>query len=547
MRLKRKPLFATALLALSLAACGPKTNNDSSSSEQASANTSDIVETSTNDATSLEESSTQSSEESSSSESESSISSEIASSSASSSSSETTPVTPGGDKGGDKGGTGDTGKGGTDKGGTGTPGSNDKENDINFSDYSTLPAINVTTDYVVGSTEERQTIESLEDYTSCKVSIDNCDDTYKKTDLTAGIRLRGNSTAGFVKKPYRIKFEGKQNLLGLNNGNRYKSWVLLADWNDYTYSRNYFSLHLGNALPNMEFSPDSKHVEVFINGQYKGIYLLTEQVQAANGRVSVDLEGQQDATIADTGFLLELEASTTRRANEGEEGKAWFKVDGYAKNGTIDDSYKVSDYTVAYYVVKSDARSEVQMEFIKNYMTSVYDAIYKTKDRDTIESLIDINSAIDMYFIQLLANDGDGNYSSIYCYKDAGGKLKFGPPWDFDNSYMGSTNSTTFYHLLNDLYKNYTWFSSAVKEKIKEYFKDDGLVAQVWNATKAEAETHRAAVEEREYVKWRDEKYGYTCLGTQYASFTAALNGLNDWLVSHKSWIGSSYNIDFNS
>ncbi|GEM_PF-4360701 len=130
---------------------------------------------------------------------------------------------------------------------------------------------------------------------------------------------------------------------------------------------------------------------------------------------------------------------------------------------------------------------------------------------------------------------------------DKGGKLKFGPPWDFDNSYMGSTNSTTFYHILNDLYKNYTWFSTAVKAKIKEYLKDDGLVSQVWNATKAEAETHRSAVEEREYVKWRDEKYGYTCLGTQYASFTAALNGLNDWLVSHKSWIGSSYNIDFNS
>lgn len=291
----------------------------------------------------------------------------------------------------------------------------------------------------------------------------------------------------------------------------------------------------------MEFACDSKHVEVFINGSYRGIYLLTEQVQVNEGRVNVDTKGEKDETLVDTGYLLELEASTTRRADEGVEGEAWFKLDDYAKAEPIDDSYKVDNNTVAYYVVKSDARSEQQMAYIKNYMTDVYDAIYKTKNREQIESLIDINTAIDMYIMQSLCNDIDGNYSSIYVYKDKGGKLKFGPPWDFDNCYMNNTNSSTFYHILSDLYKNYDWFNSLVKVQMKEYLKECGIVDQVFAATRQEVETYKDDFNNREYAKWRSTNS--TGFGNNFSTVNDALDSFENWLTAHREWMKTEYKL----
>ena len=107
-----------------------------------------------------------------------------------------------------------------------------------------------------------------------------------------GIRLRGNSTYECPKKPFRIKFDQKQSLFGLPKA---KSWVLLANYYDKSQMRNYLAYLTANKLDNLDFQPASIFVEVEINGEYQGLYLLCEQMETGTGRVDIEQDEYDQA------------------------------------------------------------------------------------------------------------------------------------------------------------------------------------------------------------------------------------------------------------
>ena len=364
---------------------------------------------------------------------------------------------------------------------------------------------------VLIETEQESEITDDTVYTGCNVTVTNCEKEYEVIKATAGIRIRGNSTQMYAKKPYRIKFEEKQQVLGLSEG-AHKSWVLLAEFNDPALLRNLVTYELASGMSGISYATDCTLVEVYINGEYNGVYLLAEQTQVDNHRIAIDETGVTDPACVDTGYLLELEADLSRRTEEGAEGEAWFAVTGYAseKDNSMQMLMERSfDEKAAYYVVKSDARSGEQMEYIKNYMIQVYDAVYKVATKEAVEELVDLPSAVDMYLVQLLANDYDNNYSSMYLYKDAGGKLQFGAPWDFDLAYGNFTGFTEaedtvyVYHLLKKL-GDYDWFREMAKDRYEELFMGEaGLVARMKTTIKQLTENYSAEFE-REYACWRE-------------------------------------------
>ena len=134
------------------------------------------------------------------------------------------------------------------------------------------------------STENKQKITSLENYVNCLVDVFNCDDEYKLEAECAGIRVRGNSTAfyGDVNQilrnqvPYRIKFDKKTNMMGLNDGAKCKSWVLLkSQWNVVP---DYMAFELAKQIMDGEYySSDCTFAYVYVNKVFKGLYLLCEQ------------------------------------------------------------------------------------------------------------------------------------------------------------------------------------------------------------------------------------------------------------------------------
>ena len=345
-----------------------------------------------------------------------------------------------------------------------------QSNNVDYSDNLTCSTISITTNSSIGGSET---------YTTCSISISDCAKEYELNNSSAGIRLRGNSTMRYSKKPYRIKFDESTQLLGLSTGPS-KSWVLLAEYNDYSMLRNALTYNFANRLDGLDFAPDCAFVNLYINDSYKGVYLLTEQIQVSNDRIDIDESGVDNSSITDTGYLLEMEADSQRRNEEGRQGTDWFAVTGYAGSSSSNNNFfnnfnsgHSDSYDVAFYVIKSDAKSSEQVEYIQNYMISVYDAIYKDKNFEKIDELIDIDSAVDMYILQLLCNDYDNNFSSSYVYKDAGGKLCFGPPWDFDlaygnyNGHSSYNGETYMFHLLKEL-GTYDWFMELVSNRFSE-------------------------------------------------------------------------------
>ena len=113
-------------------------------------------------------------------------------------------------------------------------------------------------------------------YMDCSVSVTDTDNKLLIDSANASVKVRGNWTTAYNKKPLRIKFETKQSMLGLNDGGEYKNWLLLAEYKDFSMLRNKTALQLAGEILGKDgyYASDSQLVEVTINGEYWGVYLL---------------------------------------------------------------------------------------------------------------------------------------------------------------------------------------------------------------------------------------------------------------------------------
>ena len=264
-----------------------------------------------------------------------------------------------------------------------------------------------------------------EDYVDSKISITNTEEKYEVEELEAGFRGRGNGSwygAG-GKNGYKIKFKSKQGLFGREKN---KHWVIIAckNFNDTTMYRNYMAYNMtGFALSNIEYTTNAEWIDVYINGDYHGVYLLCEHVRVGDGRVEIESE----YGVEDTGYLIEYDAYAT-----GEEGVDYFKVDGVRWPFTV-KSPDPEEYEKDGGLTKEQYK--LQVAYIKNYVQAVYNAAL-SHDYATFSSLVEVNSFVDMYLIHELFKNRDTGWSSFFMYKKPGGKLFAGPVWDFD----GTTN-----------------------------------------------------------------------------------------------------------
>ncbi|MGM9680483.1 MAG: CotH kinase family protein [Eubacteriales bacterium] len=263
-----------------------------------------------------------------------------------------------------------------------------------------LPVIVIYTD---GGAE----ITSQEEYIGATISV-NCDyvDGFSSLDTTSVfIRGRGNSTWKMDKKPYKLKFSSKTEILGLT---RAKNWVLLANYVDCSLIRNALAMDAAAFLGGMDFVPTQYPVDVFLNGAYIGVYSIGEQVEVKTGRVELTDNG----TELDTGYLLEVGGTTS------------------------EDVWDVTCFqTELMKYVKIHAPGEEtltveQVAYIKSYVMKADAAIMAGEG---YEDYIDMESLIDWLILHELSYNLDSSFRrSCYLTKDAGGKLKMGPVWDFD-------------------------------------------------------------------------------------------------------------------
>ncbi len=299
------------------------------------------------------------------------------------------------------------------------------------------------------------------DYVDCQVSVDNCDADLAMDSIDALVKVRGNYTANYEKKPLRIKFRKKQNMLALNDGNKSKSWVLLADYKDSSLLRNATSFYLGKTILGSDgfYSSDYRPVNLYLNQQYWGMYLLCEQQEANENRIEVS-EPVEGNTSNDIGYLFEYDGYYTEE-NEELGGDPTFTIDycNHQQLKTKDNFYVTP--SMDGFTLKSDITAKTQKEFIANYMDLLYDLIYDAvyfkrysefdaenkklvpSSIKSVEELVgkyvDIDSLVDIYLLNEIACNPDIAWSSFYMdidfSKDSLKKLTFEASWDFDSAF----------------------------------------------------------------------------------------------------------------
>ena len=269
-------------------------------------------------------------------------------------------------------------------------------------------------------------ITSKTEYTGATVSISNTLKNYSLGNTVVDIRGRGNSTWQFFdKKAYKLKFTVKTDLFGMGAA---KKWVLLANALDESMMRNYLAFNLGKAL-GLEFTSDCQFLNLYINGQYKGVYLLCEQVQEGSNRVNINTSpvGQ-----VDTGYLL-----------EGINNASPVDYKTFKLNDVNGKSLGKGAFT---FIIKSPdiiQCTEEQKNFISDYVAKANEAIFN-KDWDGIQKYIDVDSFVNMFLLdEILLNQYMGY--SFYLYKKQGGKLFMGPAWDFDQACGSSSHGGSGY------------------------------------------------------------------------------------------------------
>lgn len=251
------------------------------------------------------------------------------------------------------------------------------------------------------------------------------------------IRLRGNTTLGFPKLPYKIKLSTKASILGMP---AQKNWVLLANYSDKTLMRNYLAFK-GSEIFSLPYTPRSRFVDVFINGVYKGNYQLTEDIRVDKNRVDIN-EMAEDHIASDNitgGYLLEFDQ---RRDST--------------------DIWVTLNSGLSVIIHQPDHNNPTQNNYIKNYLQATENAIYATNFNDTLHGYakyLNTETLIKWFWVNELMKNNDANFfSSVWMYKDRNGLLNFGPVWDFDLA-AGNINYSNCQHPQGWWVRDAPWIS----------------------------------------------------------------------------------------
>lgn len=321
--------------------------------------------------------------------------------------------------------------------------------EVEYEQYE-MPIISITTASQVEITSDIE-------YVDAKISIIDDEGNFEMTDMSTAIRLRGSSSAHADKKSYKFKFEKKQNLLNIGDG-KGKPWLLIANHSDHSLLRNFIAYNLGDKLTGMAYSPNCRSVELFINGEYQGVYLLCEDKNVNKDRIAIE---EAPDEVENNGYLVEM----TRY-----DGENMFEVD-------------TATYDVVSDLSENTSIKEQQMAYISGYINEAYNAL-KTGIKSEVDKYVDIDSLVDIYIGNEIVKNVDVGWDSFYMYKDVKGKLCFGPMWDFDLA-MGNANCVkgfdawagfSPYNVLNVNANSNPWFCHALS---LEWFRE--LVTDRWN------------------------------------------------------------------
>lgn len=375
-----------------------------------------------------------------------------------------------------------------------------------------LPVVSVDTPNAQSITSKTTWIEG----TTITIRETALDGTPSVTSYEAAqVKGRGNSSWQQAKKPYAIKLNKKAEVLGMP---KHKRWCLLSNCWGYFFG-NLTGYELGRRTEGMAWAPHGKYVELILNGEHKGCYLLTEQIKIDPNRLNITEIGSTDISgdALTGGYLLTYD-------NTWDEDYKF-----YSQYYNLPVMFKIPDEDIP------DEQFNYVQDYINTFEASLKD-VNRLQAREYLE-YIDVDSFIDQYFVWEIAGKSEsGSFTdfvaprSVYYHKDRLGKLTAGPVWDFDSYLFMEKNlrckSGQYYKTLF----TEPYFVERVKEKWPRYRdrldERGGMIAYVdslYAAVRPAALRDRVLWPWASYVSSRSVDEQYTLI---HDNMTAKL----DWL-----------------
>ena len=351
-------------------------------------------------------------------------------------------------------------------------------------------------------------------------------------EVGARIRGRGNSTwtDGPDKRPLRFRFSEARPMMGSEYAA--KDWILLANHLDRSLLRNYGVFYLANLMCTMSYAPSANYLHLYVNGEYMGVYLLTDERDVNPGRMKLT----SDPDPEKCGYFMEL--------------------DGRAPQGGVENVDYVTADTLTYgfkYPGSPDLTPE-HIAYAKSYLEDVGSAI-RSKDFGRITEMIDLESFVDFYLVQELVKNSDVTFFSVFISISGEGderKLYMGPLWDFDiaagnkkDQTLGSGPEHLYVAVYNYWYRYLMGtpeFVEAVTARWNEI--KDAEIAQTISEIRGIAVRYQKEFE-RNFI--RHQVMGTDALSipaevVNITSFMGQADYLVNWLEKRAQWMDDYFN-----
>lgn len=353
----------------------------------------------------------------------------------------------------------------------GSPGSGD---DSHIAQLTNLPTI------VINTLKEAEPVDNITNVTSY-ISLISKEGTKILTD-TAKIRLRGNSSKAFPKKPYRIKWDEKHHVLG--SPAKDKKWVLINNYSDKSLIRNMVGFEVSRCM-GMPYTPFCTMADVIVNGDYRGTYQLADKIEVGKNRLDIPKHDPLVSTAAADGSYL-VETDMCGNTEPSAFSTRFVQSDGYEQE---------IPFTVQY--PEDDERTDEQYAYAKDEIAAMTQAGFSHK---AIQEHIDIPSFLRYFLIEEFCGNPDAYWSALMYKVPGDTKWYYGPVWDFDIAFDNAIRVHPASEKASFIYLNYgsssgmKYMVDAVMKALEPHYREGGpkgtpvpqMMADIWAVARYE-------------------------------------------------------------
>ena len=391
-------------------------------------------------------------------------------------------------------------------------------------------------------------------------------------------RMRGNGSAYMVKKSYQMKLESKADLFGMGKS---KTWLLISNYKDWSNVRNMLVYEMAR-YAGLAYTPECVYVNVYIDHEYRGLYLLSEKLQVSSSRIDLDdLQKEMEEvnseplssypTVEQTHLAAAGKGRWQDIPNDPEDitGTYLMKIElnkRFSYRKYLDEPAYSTKRKISFLFKEPKYMSKTEYTYITSLLQSLEDAIFADDGVDPTTGkhyteIADFDSLVLKYMLEEVSANYDGSLCSQYFYKpkdSVSEKIYAGPAWDYDSSWGAYLPNGQSKKMMNSLFvageKHYAWwaalyrrseFAAAVKEKWKTTYSH--AMAIILGEEKDPTGTLQsidelveeiAASNEMDYIKWPYHRTsGNKCYGGK--EFSDNLNYLRQIVTMRRDYLKS--------